>query len=66
MNLMINQISINIPIAPLIVWYEINFGKTVIPELICLFGFMVYFMWRLLWWTSLLKTKEHIMEKENM
>jgi len=65
MNLMINQISINIPIASLIVWYEINFGKTVIPELICLFVFIGYFMWRILWWTSLLKIKI-IVKKESM
>lgn len=55
----------SVPVIELIVWYEINYGQTKIPEFICLFIWIGYIMWSLLW-RLILETKIPIQVRENM
>lgn len=58
--------SMPIPFIPCIVWYEVNYGKTILPETLCVMQVMAYIMWRIAWWKFLSGTKRPIMGKEHM
>jgi len=59
-----------VPITISIVWLEVNvFGQTILPELISSFSIFLcflYFMWRIILWKLMLKTKINIQEMENI
>lgn len=55
-----------IPLIPMVIWYEVHYGKTNIPELICLFHFIGYILWRIMWWRFLSNPNVCIQEKERM
>jgi hypothetical protein len=65
-NFYVKAWKINIPVAPLIVWWEVNYGKTILPEIICMMSFAGYIMWRLMWWKSMLEIKVYTQEKESI
>jgi hypothetical protein len=47
----INRINIPIPIVYIIIWLEINiYGKTIIPELFCIFNLWLYIVGRILYY----------------
>ncbi len=58
--------KITIPFIPLVIWYEINYGRTILPELICVMQIIAYIMWRLSWWKFMSEIRRPIMGKGNM
>ena len=43
------EISIPIHILAITVWLDIKFGKTYLPELLCIGQVLIYLYWRISW-----------------
>lgn len=64
MILFLNINKFFIPIIPAILWLEINiYGKTYLPESLCIIQVLLYLYWRWLWWRLMSKTKKPLREK---
>ena len=66
LSLILILCNITIPTVPLIVWYEVNYGRTILPEIMVIMNTITYIMWRLMWWKFISGTNIHIKGKGYM
>lgn len=61
------MLLIPIPVVPAILWLEINvYGRTYLPESLCVVQVLLYLYWRYIWWKLMSKTKIPLEGRECM